>query len=423
MEVNRELPNLADGLDESVHLLAPGGPRARARVPLARGPHREGALRRLGRGRREPIPCPASRPSPDRNRLVRLLTRRPLRPPSDEVAAEPARPERAAACGREAGVDDRALGSRPPVASRPTRSGWRTAPGARRDRSTPRTHCCASPFRARRARGHRRTLAGILVAVPSSRCLTIVAFHVSSAQSQLTLDRLDARPPSAQRRYETSRLEHASLVGARRAIVERAADARPRPAARARRRRSRRWQETSRRRRMGRPSTLRGWTEVKPTLADRAVILGAVRARRLASRAAEHQRRRRVPRDDDAGRARATTVGDGHVPAPTRRRASRPRREHDSVHARRAPHRRRARAPRARLIALLVGVLVVYAALGARLVDLQAREGRRYRAPRAEPARPDASPSPAERGGIFDRNGDDLALSVARARRSSPTRA
>ena len=47
MEVNRELPNLAAGLDESVHLLKPEGRIARARVPLARGPHGEGALRRL----------------------------------------------------------------------------------------------------------------------------------------------------------------------------------------------------------------------------------------------------------------------------------------------------------------------------------------------------------------------------------------
>ena len=51
MEVNRELPNLADGLDESVHVIGPRGPRARARVPLARRPHGEGDVRGVGRYR------------------------------------------------------------------------------------------------------------------------------------------------------------------------------------------------------------------------------------------------------------------------------------------------------------------------------------------------------------------------------------
>ena len=64
MEVNRELPNLADGLDESVHVVGPGGPRARARVPLARGPHGEGDVRRVGRYRRAPRAA-ASLPSPN----------------------------------------------------------------------------------------------------------------------------------------------------------------------------------------------------------------------------------------------------------------------------------------------------------------------------------------------------------------------
>ena len=51
MEVNRELPNLADGLDDSVHVIGPRRPRARARVPLARRPHGEGDVRGLGRHR------------------------------------------------------------------------------------------------------------------------------------------------------------------------------------------------------------------------------------------------------------------------------------------------------------------------------------------------------------------------------------
>ena len=61
MEVNRELPNLADGLDESVHVDRPAGPRARARVPLARGPHGEGDVRALGRHRPAPDAAEARR--------------------------------------------------------------------------------------------------------------------------------------------------------------------------------------------------------------------------------------------------------------------------------------------------------------------------------------------------------------------------
>ena len=91
MEVNRELPNLADGLDESVHVDRARGSRARARVPLARGPHGEGDLRALGRRRRRPRRAgqAAGRRRRSRTPLVRVLTRRPLRPSADEVAANP----------------------------------------------------------------------------------------------------------------------------------------------------------------------------------------------------------------------------------------------------------------------------------------------------------------------------------------------
>ena len=74
MEVNRELPNLADGLDESVHLLAPGGRvlvlayhSLEDRIVKERFPR--------GRGRGEPSSrgCPSSR---SRRGLVRVLTRR-----------------------------------------------------------------------------------------------------------------------------------------------------------------------------------------------------------------------------------------------------------------------------------------------------------------------------------------------------------
>jgi 16S rRNA (cytosine1402-N4)-methyltransferase len=87
MEVNRELPNLAAGLDESVHLLTPGG-----RILVVAYHSLEDRLVKArfrswaGYDDTRPpgLPEPARR-----NPLVRLLTRRPRRPASDEVAANP----------------------------------------------------------------------------------------------------------------------------------------------------------------------------------------------------------------------------------------------------------------------------------------------------------------------------------------------
>lgn len=88
MEVNRELPNLADGLDESVHLLAPGG-----RVLVLAYHSLEDRLvkRRFDEwsGRFAGPPVPRELPRPEREPLVRLLTRRPVRPRAEEVAANP----------------------------------------------------------------------------------------------------------------------------------------------------------------------------------------------------------------------------------------------------------------------------------------------------------------------------------------------
>ena len=87
MEVNRELPNLAAGLDESVHLLTPGG-----RVLVIAYHSLEDRLvkRRFsawaGREDTEPPGMPVTRP---RNPVVRILTRRPRRPAADEVDANP----------------------------------------------------------------------------------------------------------------------------------------------------------------------------------------------------------------------------------------------------------------------------------------------------------------------------------------------
>jgi cell division protein FtsL len=113
-------------------------------------------------------------------------------------------------------------------------------------------------------RSHRRTLAGI-VSVAVLALFTVVAFHALTAQSQVAVDRLERETAVAQRRYERARYEHASLASPER-IVERAAALGlvppagppmaiamlgevPQPPD-------------------GTASTLHGWTEVKPTLAD-----------------------------------------------------------------------------------------------------------------------------------------------------------
>jgi 16S rRNA (cytosine1402-N4)-methyltransferase len=87
MEVNRELPNLADGLDESVHLLGPGG---RVLVLAYHSLEDRIVKERFSAwaGSHQQVP-PGFPVEPERNRLVRLLTRRPMRPRSDEVAENP----------------------------------------------------------------------------------------------------------------------------------------------------------------------------------------------------------------------------------------------------------------------------------------------------------------------------------------------
>jgi 16S rRNA (cytosine1402-N4)-methyltransferase len=87
MEVNRELPNLGEGLDESVHLLAPGG-----RILVLAYHSLEDRLvkERFARwtGAAEPQP-PGLPVEPVRNALVRVLTKRPLRPQPVEVEDNP----------------------------------------------------------------------------------------------------------------------------------------------------------------------------------------------------------------------------------------------------------------------------------------------------------------------------------------------
>jgi 16S rRNA (cytosine1402-N4)-methyltransferase len=88
MEVNRELPSLEAGLDESVHLLKPEG----RVVVLAYHSLEDRAVKeRFADWSRteEPGYVPTGLPRPKRNPLTRLLTRRALRPSDAEVEANP----------------------------------------------------------------------------------------------------------------------------------------------------------------------------------------------------------------------------------------------------------------------------------------------------------------------------------------------
>jgi 16S rRNA (cytosine1402-N4)-methyltransferase len=88
MEVNRELPNLAAGLDESVHLLGPGG---RALVLAYHSLEDRAVKEHFGAlAGREPAGAPRPLPvAPAAKPGFRLLTRRPLRPSDVEVASNP----------------------------------------------------------------------------------------------------------------------------------------------------------------------------------------------------------------------------------------------------------------------------------------------------------------------------------------------
>jgi 16S rRNA (cytosine1402-N4)-methyltransferase len=88
MEVNRELPNLAAGLDESVHLL---GPRGREIVLAYHSLEDRMVKERFADWSRteEPGHVPRGLPRATRNPLTKLLTRRPVRPSAAEVAANP----------------------------------------------------------------------------------------------------------------------------------------------------------------------------------------------------------------------------------------------------------------------------------------------------------------------------------------------
>src|SRR5439155_271778 len=107
MEVNRELPSLAAGLDESVHLLKPEG---RVVVLAYHSLEDRVVKERFADWSRteEPGYVPTGLPRAKRNPLTRLVTRRPLRPSDAEVEANP----RAASAHHPGGAAPRARRAR-----------------------------------------------------------------------------------------------------------------------------------------------------------------------------------------------------------------------------------------------------------------------------------------------------------------------
>ena len=88
MEVNRELPSLAAGLDESVHLLKPEG----RMVVLAYHSLEDRMVKERFKDwsrTEEPGYVPTGLPRASRNPLTRLLTRRAQRPSEAELEANP----------------------------------------------------------------------------------------------------------------------------------------------------------------------------------------------------------------------------------------------------------------------------------------------------------------------------------------------
>ncbi len=111
----------------------------------------------------------------------------------------------------------------------------------------------------------RRLVVAALAFVGVLAVLAMVAFHAMVAQSQVRLDELEQRTQIAERRYEDARYEHAQQSAPQR-IVERAtalgleAPNGPPTAVAVQGRAPAAPDATS--------TTLRGWSEVKPTLDD-----------------------------------------------------------------------------------------------------------------------------------------------------------
>ena len=400
MEVNRELPNLADGLDESVHVI---GPEGRVLVlayhSLEDRMVKETFARWAGEDRESAPPAEAPRPEPARRRpLVRLLTRRPLRPRADEVAAN----------RRAESARLRAVERLPELAHDADRDRSRER-DSRRGRSRARRGVArsrAAGARPRRTcasrRGRAPAPARVRVAVWASPRSTAVVDVPRSSRS--TCSRCSTRSRSTgspsertteQRRYERLRDEVATLSSPpgdrRRPPSARHGAPRPSSYIDAPRGRSRAPRRIARRARWP-TSTARRRRALTPSRRPPPRRPARAPARPPARRADRLARRRAPPR----GRPRRARARSGRPP-----RAAHP------------PAARRRAA---------CSSCVVFGVLAFRVAQLQVLSGDRYqRLALAQTAAHDPAAAPSA-AAIFDRNGRDLAISIEPRRPCTPTR-
>ena len=209
MEVNRELPNLADGLDDSVHLVGPNG-----RILVLAYHSLEDRLvkERFNAWAGEPTGARARTGLPVEPPAPSALARRPhptcgRGPSAAEVAANPraesARLRAVERAPRHGSVSAAAVAAHRHGHARPglAAPACRPAPSPPRRPAAPPCRppgaASAPPAPARRPRGGR---------APWSCCSRSSSCNVWLAQSQLTLDQLNGRVDAAQRAYQQALL-------------------------------------------------------------------------------------------------------------------------------------------------------------------------------------------------------------------------
>ena len=215
-------PNLADGLDESVHVIGPGG---RVLVLAYHSLEDRMVKETFGRwagddaARDVPAKLPVRPPRP--NALVRVLTRKPMRPSADEIAANPrAESARLRAVERLPHITPRSRhrGLSAPMSAQPSPRP-RPAPNATPRPGSPnrgdgaRARLTVAPEVARRRLRARLSMWGAALVTVAS-LFTLVAFHVFAAQSAFTLERLSKERTNEQLRYERLREQVARLSSA-----------------------------------------------------------------------------------------------------------------------------------------------------------------------------------------------------------------
>ena len=217
MEVNRELPSLAAGLDESVHLLKPEG---RIVVLAYHSLEDRMVKERFADWSRteEPGYLPKGLPRAKRNAADPVAHPAPAAAVGGRSRGEPARSQRPPACGRASrAVTTVAAPTRrtPPARARAAHV---VAPrGARRHRAAASRDDDARRRRdpPRRARTRRCLALFTVFALVSA-----VVFHVMLAQDQLQLDHLNSQITKEQRTYEQRRLTASLLASPQRIIQE-----------------------------------------------------------------------------------------------------------------------------------------------------------------------------------------------------------